>query len=273
LLLGSDLTLTGKRNDMANQWKLEPAGKGFYKILNRENDKKVFEYNILSHDLVISSFVGKDNQFWQIEEAHNGLFRISNKQFPHILLSVNTALAEGNNAGSLNSENGSFFGWKLVEVCELKQEAFKPHTIPGTIETEDFDTGCPGDAYYDTDESNQGRQYRPNEGVDIDTCSAGGYTLGWTRAGEWLAYTVTVSKSASYRLSFYVASTYESGKLHLECDGTNKTGIVSIPNTMGWQTWEVVEKTINLDAGQHVLKVVVDGDLLNLDKMVIEEAE
>ncbi len=36
LVLGSDLTLTGKRKNIANQWKLESVGKGIYKILNRE---------------------------------------------------------------------------------------------------------------------------------------------------------------------------------------------------------------------------------------------
>ncbi len=273
LVLGLDLTLSGKRKNTANQWKLEPAGKGIYKILNRENGEKVFECSTSGHDLIVSNFTGKDNQFWKIEDARNGLFRISNRQFPNILLSVNTALSEGNKAGLLNSENGSSFGWKLIEVCETRQESFKPHTIPGTVEAEDYDIGCPGDAYYDADENNQGRQYRPNESVDIDTCSAGGYTLGWTRAGEWLSYTVTISKSAVYRISFYIASAYNSGKLHLECDGADKTGIISIPNTTGFQNWEVLKRTIKLDAGQHVLKVVVDGDLLNLDKMVIDETE
>jgi hypothetical protein len=199
------------------------------------------------------------------------LFKISNKQFPNFILSVKTPFTEGNKAEVLDSENGSSFGWKFIEICEMKQEAFKPHTIPGTIEAEDYDAGCPGDAYYDADENNQGRNYRPDEGVDIDTCSTGGYTLGWTRAGEWLAYTVTVSQSATYQISFYVASAYDSGKLHLECDGADKTGTVSIPNTSGFQNWEVIKKTVEFDAGQHVLKLVVDGDLLNLDKMVFEE--
>jgi alpha-L-fucosidase len=273
LVLGSDLTLTGKRKDHANQWKLESAGKGLYKILNREDGKKVIACSTSGDDLITSKFSGKDNQYWKIENARSGLLKISNKQFPGVILSVNAPLSAGMRAGLLNSESGSSFGWRLSEVCETKEEAFKTHIIPGTIEAEDYDTGCPGDVYYDADENNQGRQYRPDEAVDIDTCSAGGYTLGWTRAGEWLSYTVTVSKSASYRILFHVASAYDSGKLHLECDGADKTGIVSIPNTAGFQNWSVVQKTIKLEAGQHVLKVVVDGDLLNLDKMVFEETE
>jgi alpha-L-fucosidase len=273
LVLGSDLTLTGKRKNIANQWKLERVGKGIYKILNRENNEKVLEYNNTTHDLVISNFTGKNNQFWKIEAARGGLYKIANKQFPNLILSVNTRIAEGSKAGFLNSENGSSFGWKIMEVCEMKQEAFQPHTIPGTIEAEDFDTGCPGDAYYDRDEINEGGQYRLNQGVDIEKCAAGGYNVGWTHIGDWMAYTVAVNKSATYQISFYIASAYDTGKFHLECDGADQTGIISIPNTAGFQNWEVIKKTVKLDAGQHVLKLVVDGDLLNLDKMVFEEVK
>ena len=271
LVLGLDLTLSAKRKNTANQWKLEDAGKGIYKILNRENGEKVFECSTAGHDLIISNFTGQDNQFWKIEDAHNGFFRISNKRFPNILLSVNTTLTAGNKAGLLNSENGSFFEWKLVEVCEINEEAFKPNTIPGTIEAEDFNIGCPGDAYFDRNDINEGGQYRTNEGVDIEKCAAGGYNVGWTHTGEWMAYTVTVSKSAMYQISFYIASAAESARMHLECDGTDKTGIISIPNTFGYQNWEAINKIIKFDAGRHLLKVVIDGDYLNLDKMVFAE--
>ena len=274
LLLGSDLRLTDKRKITANQWKLEHIGKGIYKILNREDNKKTFEYSASGHNLILSDFSGKDNQFWKIEDIYNGLFKISNRQFPDIILSIDidsTGIAEGNKAGIITSGTESFFSWKLIEVCELKQETFKPHTIPGTIEAEDFDTGCPGDAYHDRDNINEGGKYRLDKGVDIEKCSTGGYNVGWTYTGDWMAYTVTVDKPAIYQISFYIASAYDSGKLHLECDAVDKTGIISIPNTSGFQNWEVIKKKVKLDAGQHVLKLVVDGDYFNLDKMVFEE--
>jgi hypothetical protein len=151
----------------------------------------------------------------------------------------------------------------------LKQEAYKPHTIPGTIEAEDYDTGCEGDAYYDSDDTNQGGQYRPNQGVDIEKCAAGGYNVGWAHVGDWMAYTVNVSKTATYQVSFHVASSYDSGKFHLESDGVDKTGVILVPNTKGFQNWTVVKNSIKLNAGQHVLKFVVDGDLFNIDKMVL----
>jgi alpha-L-fucosidase len=271
LVLGSDLTLSGKRKDLANQWKLESLGRGYYIILNRENNKKVFECGISDHELAISDFSGRDNQIWKIENSFNGLLKISNKQFPHSILSVDSILTEGNSAALLNTDNGSFFGWKLKEVCEIKQSAYKSNSIPGTIEAEDFDNGCPDDAYHDKDDINEGGKYRLNSGVDIENCSAGGYNVGWTRAGEWIAYTVTISKSSKYLVSFYIASASDNTMAHLECDGTDITGVIAFPNTGAFQKWEVVNRTIKLNAGEHILKLVVDGDGLNLDKMVFEE--
>jgi len=273
LILGSNLTLTGKRKDLSNQWKLESEGKGIYKIMNRENNQKVLECSIPDKALAISDFAGKDNQFWKIDDAHNELLKISNKQFPNMILSLNTEPAEGIKAELLNSEDGSSYSWKFMEVCETKQEAYKPHTVPGTIEAEDFDNGCAGDAYYDNDDINQGGQYRFSQGVDIEECSAGGYNVGWAHVGDWMAYTVNVSKTATYQISFYVASSYDSGKFHLESDGVNLTGVISVPNTTGFQNWTVVKKSIKLNAGQHVLKFADEGDLFNIDKMVFEEIQ
>ena len=271
LILGANLTLTGKRKDLSNQWRLESEGKGIYKIMNRENDQKVLECSISNKHLAISNFAGKDNQFWKIDEAHNELLKIYNKQFPYMILSLNTEPSEGIKAELLKSEDGSFYSWKFMEVCEINQEAYKPHTIPGTIETEDFDTGCAGDAYYDSDDINQGGQYRIDQGVDIEKCSAGGYNVGWTHSGDWMAYIVDVSKNSTYQISFYVASSYDSGKFHLESDGVDQTSVISVPNTAGFQNWVVVKKSVKLNAGQHLLKFVVDGDLFNIDKMIFEE--
>ncbi len=273
LVLGLDLSLTTKRKELTSQWNLEDAGKGLYKILNREDVKNALECNSSEHELAIADISGKDNQIWKIENSYNGLFKISNKQFPNCILSVNKELTEGNKAGVFDLENGSFLGWNLKEVCELKQTAFKPNRIPGTIEAEDYDSGCPEEAYYDKDETNIGGQYRQNEGVDIEKCADGGFNVGWTHAGEWMAYTVFINKSATYQVTFHIASAVDSAKMHLECDGIDKTGTVLIPSTGAYQKWDIVKKTVKLDAGQHLLKVVIDSDGLNLDKMVFKEVK
>jgi len=273
LILGSDLTLSDKRKDIANQWKLESLGKGFYRILNRKDSKKALVCNTSvasDYELGISDITGKDNEIWKIENSFNRLYKIANKQVPSLVLTINSAFTE-DKVLIKKPGKGEYSRWNLKEVCELNQEAFKPNNIPGTVEVEDFDIGCQEDAYFDNDEINRGGQYRSNLPVDIDTCSAGGYCVGWTNTGEWMAYTVNVKKSSTYQVSFYIASPSDNAKLHLEADGKDLTGTFSIPNTAGYQNWEVFKKTIKLDSGKHMLKLVVDSAGLNIDKMVFEE--
>jgi hypothetical protein len=238
LVLGADLTTTRKRKDFANQWKIESAGKGLYRILNRNDNKKALtctSSGTTGHELMISDRSGKDNEVWKIENSLNGVYKISNKEFPFLILSANATPAEGDKVEMINAESGKSSGWNLKEVCEYKQEAFKSNTIPGTIEAEDYDKGCPEDAYFDKDESNQGGRYRQSLGIDIDTCSAGGYVVGWTNPGEWMAYTVNVQKTATYQVTFYIAAPSDYAKLHLECDDKDLTGIFTLPNTAGYQ--------------------------------------
>jgi len=271
LVLGSDLTLTGNKRDFANQWKLKRVGDGIYKILNREDGSKTLAYLPSGLELAPAELAGEDGQLWHVGDAYSGFVRISNEQHPEIALSLLAGVAQGSRVGFSSTQADASSRWRLVEVCELQREAFKANTIPGTIQAEDYDAGCPGEAYRDQDELNEGRQYRLDESVDIEKCSAGGYNLGWTHTGEWTSYTVTVERSTTYRVSFFVASAYDSPKLHLECDGEDKTGIMTVPNTGGFQNWQVVEKVIALDAGEHVLRLVVDGDSVNLDKMVFAQ--
>jgi alpha-L-fucosidase len=271
LVLGAELSLSGKRSNPSHQWTLRSVGKGLYMILNREDSGKALECSMSGHELALSQNKGNENQIWKIDNAHGGIFRIANKRFPSLLLSVPARLAEGNRAGLSDANNGPGSGWRLIEICEMKEAAFRPNTIPGSIEAEDFDTGCPGDAYSDRDNNNEGGQYRREVGVDIEKCAAGGYNVGWTHAGEWMAYTVSVGKAASYEISFHVASAYDSGKLHLECDGVDKTGPIPVPSTQGFQDWHVLKRKVHLEAGQHVLRLVIDADNVNLDKMLFVE--
>jgi alpha-L-fucosidase len=273
LVLGADLSLTSERKEAANQWNLEHLGQGVYKLLNRANPSLALTYSPDRHELLLSEFAGEEGQYWRIEDARSGLFTVSNSRSADIRLSLPAAAPAGTRVGLVNKRSSSSSRWKLLDVCELKQEAFKPHAIPGVIEAEDYDTGCPGDAYYDRDDINEGGLYRPKQGVDLGECSTGGYTLGWTHAGEWTAYTVTVAESGTDRVSFRVASGQGSARMHLESDGTDLTGIIEVPNTRGFQNWTEVSRVIRLEAGQHVLKVVIDGDFVNLDKMSFERIQ
>jgi alpha-L-fucosidase len=273
LVVGADLRLIGQRKEEANQWKLGPLGNGVYKILNRADTKLALTFDAAGQKLALSPFTGGDGQLWKIESAPAGLLTIASARNAQARLSFAGAGAAGAQVQITTSGSSSPSRWKLMEVCELKQTPFKPHVLPGVVEAEDYDLGCPNDAYHDRDDINEGGLYRPDQGVDLGECSAGGYTLGWTRAGEWTAYTVDVQKAGTYRVSLHVASGINSARLHLENNGSDLTGAIDIPNTKGFQNWVVVERTIKLEAGEQVLKVVIDGDYVNLDKMVFQFVE
>jgi glucosylceramidase len=133
-----------------------------------------------------------------------------------------------------------------------------PAAIPGILKTENFDDGGRGVAYVDTTTGNSGNAYRSTD-VDIQPATGGGYNIGWVEVGEWLNYTANVASSGTYTLSFRVACPGQGGTFHLESNGTNLTGPVTVPNTGGWQVWRTVAATASLTAGRQILRLVMDS--------------
>ena len=134
--------------------------------------------------------------------------------------------------------------------------------IPGRIEAEDYHN------FSDTTAGNSGGAYR-NDDVDIQTTndSGGGFNVGWIASGEFLAYDVNVAQAGTYNVTFRVASQQNSNKsLHIEIDGQNVSGPVNF-NTggAGWQSFQNVSVQVDLPAGAHVLKVVMDSSSFNLN--------
>ena len=139
---------------------------------------------------------------------------------------------------------------------------FAQTLLPGTIQAEDFDSGAAGVAYYDTTAGNKGGAYRSTD-VDIEACTdtGGGYSLGYVHAAEWLKYTVNVGAAGLYDIDVRVASGGVGGTFHIEMDGVNKTGPLTVPNTGGWQTWTTVRKTgVSLAAGTQTWRLVMDTE-------------
>lgn len=152
--------------------------------------------------------------------------------------------------------------------------AADPLRIPGIIEVEDFDEGEDGVAYHDEDDVNEGGVYRTNVGVDIDTCAGGGYVIGWTHKGEWMSYTINVEKDGAYTFSALVASGLNGSAFSLSIDGEAITSKVEAPNTGDWTTYKAVSaKTSVLKAGKHTLKLSIESDYVNIDKIMFRPAD
>ena len=135
--------------------------------------------------------------------------------------------------------------------------------LPGTIDAENFDIGGPDVAYKDTSSGNSGGDYRVNDHVDIEgsSDSGGGYNVGWVAAGEWLKYTVNVAAAGTYDLEIRVASAGAGGTFHVEANGVDLTGPLTVPNTGGWQTWTTLrQSSVTLTAGPQVWRLVMDSN-------------
>lgn len=146
-------------------------------------------------------------------------------------------------------------------------------SLPGRIEVENFDLGGEGVAYHDVTTVNSGNQYRPNEGVDLEGCTEGGFNIGYVATGEWLEYTVNVTTAGSYLLSARVANPHGPNRFHVELDGQDITGPIAVLTTGGFQAWQTVSVTTpTLTTGTKVLRIVLDGANFNLNYLTFDLA-
>jgi endoglucanase len=191
-----------------------------------------------------------------------------------------------------------------IENCFIHRDVVdamirQPHTIEtlpfrfsrvtDTIYATEYDLGRNEYAYWDADTAdyhgesgqdftnwNQGWAFR-NDGVDVETCGdlvTNGYSVGWTSAGEWLAYTVRSDSAAAYTLDIRSASGSTGSKIHLEVNGADATGTVALPSTGGWYNWRTTRvEDVILPEGKVELKFVFETAGSNLNWFAFSQPE
>ncbi|HEX8745693.1 MAG TPA: discoidin domain-containing protein, partial [Pyrinomonadaceae bacterium] len=165
----------------------------------------------------------------------------------------------------------SWVGWTEIEVYASVDDAFytgRPLSIPGTIETENFDNGGEGVGYHDTTPGTTGQDFdQPapypvpsyRQPTDVDIYKSVNYSNGHLivgQAGDWLNYTVDVATTGRYTLSAKVAwLDTVAGTFRIEVDGVDKTGPIQVPTTNGAVT-TITKQGVPLPAGRHVVRLV-----------------
>lgn len=152
----------------------------------------------------------------------------------------------------------------------------KALSIPGTIEAEYFDNGSEGVSYHDMDKQNRGEGYRLETGVDVYALKnkAGEYAVGYAQKEEWLEYTVNVEKESYYDITATLSSGGENSGIKLLLDGEEITDMLqTAPNENDWESYlETKTRTLSkLPEGEHILRMNVVGDWINIDKFVFVE--
>ncbi len=127
------------------------------------------------------------------------------------------------------------------------------------LEFEDFDTGGPDVAYHDKNpQVNEGRAYRPDEGVDIVGISDGGAGFAVNaEAEEWLEYTIYVKEPGLYDLSLRYASTAPA-TLRLLLGGKEFKSL-ALENTGGRSSWKTLTQPVFLEYGRKVLRAEISA--------------
>jgi YD repeat-containing protein len=132
--------------------------------------------------------------------------------------------------------------------------------IPGEVRLGDFDLGGEGIAYHNPWIKHWFPYFRPDDDLDIYWDGiTGNYGIGCTTAGEWIDYSVNVQRAGTYVALLSVANITSGSIVHLEVDGRNLSGAMTLPATASFQTYQTIQGAeMNLTSGHHVLRLVLD---------------
>ncbi|MFN6946002.1 MAG: endo-1,4-beta-xylanase [Cytophagaceae bacterium] len=170
---------------------------------------------------------------------------------------------------------------QTVTLSLIVQTPFNgiPHAIPGTIPAEEFDLGGQNVAYYDTSpDVNQGRQFRPDEGVDIagPDDDNNDYIIAWIENNEWLEYTVNVERNGLYKITFRIASG-GNGRFTVSFNGQEAFEIQTPSTSTAANWWEdytytdVVVEDVVLNEGEQIMRIDVISGGFNFNYMKFED--
>ena len=157
--------------------------------------------------------------------------------------------------------------------CDAPVVGAKVEGTANFIDFENYDVGGAGKAYYDMDTKNQGGEYREDR-VDI-VKNGDGFAVGYTQKGEWLEYTVNVQAGGKLPFELSYASGMDNTGVRLFMDDEPITDTLALAGTGDFDSYGTFKGTTTkeLTEGEHVLKVMVTSDYVNLDWIAFGESE
>ena len=94
--------------------------------------------------------------------------------------------------------------------------------------------------------------------------TGGGRNIGYVDTGDWLQYNIDVQTPGSYLIEYRLASDLGSSGFATLINGT-EIDRQSVPNTGGWQNWTTLSATVDLQAGEQVLRINALGPSWNMN--------
>jgi len=115
----------------------------------------------------------------------------------------------------------------------------------------------------------QAESYSSMSGIQTEatTDTGGGLNVGYADTGDWMAYfNINFPTSGNYVIEYRVASAVSGARISSDLSaGTIQLGAVNIPNTGGWQNWQTVSQTVNVNAGTYNFGIYVQNTGVNIN--------
>ncbi|KAF2079937.1 glycosyl hydrolase family 18 protein [Flavobacterium sharifuzzamanii] len=115
----------------------------------------------------------------------------------------------------------------------------------------------------------QAENYNAMSGVQTEptTDTGGGLNVGYCDTGDWMAYyNINFPTSGTYVIEYRVASAVTGGRLSSDLNaGTIQLGAINVPNTGGWQNWQTISQTVNVNAGTYNFGIYVQNTGFNIN--------
>ena len=178
-----------------------------------------------------------------------------------------------NTDGSIQLVNT--FGTPFKGVTRTVKETANTTEIALVLEAEDFNDGGKTYGYMDRDDTER-NVYRPTAGMTIEARAGGVYNLGSLESKEFTRYTIHVEKAGLYDVDCYVASQNNGGRFHLNINGVNKTGTVSVTGNGGWGDGGFAKLTVPnvpFNAGENLFELRIENGGFNIDRFEFRKAQ
>lgn len=175
------------------------------------------------------------------------------------------AIETGGSKGTIDYQYATM--WIGDENGPFEKEERAPFNdtiaIPGIVQAEDYDKGGYNVAYYDTDRKNEGEAYR-NDGVDIVE-TPDGYSVGYTKTGEWLEYTINVEETDDYLVEASMSNGNAAPKINLIFDAKDTCSLTGKSVRNDWDTYSLAKGKVTLTEGAHTMRLAFVNNYTNID--------
>ncbi|WP_427874234.1 carbohydrate-binding protein [Flavobacterium sp. MMS24-S5] len=151
-----------------------------------------------------------------------------------------------------------------VMIWELSQDATGTKSLLNAINQVITGSNPPA-----TGTTIQAENYNTMSGVQTEatTDTGGGLNVGYCDTGDWMAYyNINFPTSGAYVIEYRVASAVTGGRLSSDLNaGTIQLGAINVPNTGGWQNWQTITQTVNVNAGTYNFGIYVQNTGFNIN--------